>query len=323
MKVPFISVCMAVTCCIVSPNVRADGAPAPASVAGETQVKQSDVTGNLAALKVRLDKREADLHQEADKMKQLFKEGIVSRMATEQARKNWEAARMESERMAKQIADLTAPASATAIAQNPPGAIPLPPPPTTPAAVPAQQPSATPDIAAIARQIEATQKSIAEQQKSIGEVMDSIRQARMQIAAVKTKLDAIIADARRTKQRVHPLIAAADEYLNVPYRWGGTTSRGLDCSGLIYRALARLGIRVPHSAALLAQRGTPVSLLRLRPGDLLFFANTYKPGISHVGIYLGGDNFLHASSGAGRVTIGSLKDRYFVNHFAGARRIAK
>ena len=118
-----------------------------------------------------------------------------------------------------------------------------------------------------------------------------------------------------------PLLDVALSYQGVPYRWGGASRDGLDCSGLVVRAAIDLGQRLPHSAADLFRFGDPVNPGELLPGDLVFFANTYKPGISHVGISEGGSRFLAASSAAGRVTIGDLNRRYYREKYAGARRL--
>jgi cell wall-associated NlpC family hydrolase len=119
-----------------------------------------------------------------------------------------------------------------------------------------------------------------------------------------------------------PLLATAERYEGAPYRWGGATSDGLDCSGLVVRAALDLGWRLPHSAAELFQLGIPVSDADLQPGDLVFFANTYKPGISHVGIYKEESQFVQASSAAGRVTVGDLRRPYYRAKYAGARRLS-
>lgn len=127
--------------------------------------------------------------------------------------------------------------------------------------------------------------------------------------------------SRETSPATNPLLALALRYRGVPYRWGGISRGGLDCSGLVVRAAADAGRAVPHSAALLYRLSDPVPDGALLPGDLVFFQNTYKPGISHVGIYQGGSRFLAASSGAGRVTTGDLNSPYYRRKYAGAGRL--
>ncbi len=119
-----------------------------------------------------------------------------------------------------------------------------------------------------------------------------------------------------------PLLDLALSYRGVPYRWGGASRDGLDCSGLIVRAAADVGRLLPHSAARLHELAQPVPDGELRPGDLVFFANTYKPGISHVGIYRGGSQFLQASSATGQVSTGDLRSPYYRAKYAGAGRLA-
>jgi cell wall-associated NlpC family hydrolase len=119
-----------------------------------------------------------------------------------------------------------------------------------------------------------------------------------------------------------PLLDVALAYRGVPYRWGGASRDGLDCSGLVVRAALDLGRRLPHSAAELFRFGDPVTGDDLQPGDLVFFANTYKRGISHVGISEGGSRFLAASSAAGKVTVGDLNWPYYRDQYAGARRLS-
>ena len=84
--------------------------------------------------------------------------------------------------------------------------------------------------------------------------------------------------------------------IGTPYRYGGSTPRGFDCSGLVVYSYAKVGLTgLPHSAAALEQRVRPVSLTELAPGDLVFFQLEGKK-TSHVGIYVGGRAFVHAPS---------------------------
>ena len=119
------------------------------------------------------------------------------------------------------------------------------------------------------------------------------------------------------------LMAAVDEFLGVPYRWGGTTLEGMDCSAMT-RAIFRraYGLELPRTSGQMYRLGDRVGQSRnLRPGDLVFFRlSDSGPGISHVGVYVGGGRFAHASSSRGGV-IDELGSPYFARHFAGGRRL--
>jgi len=120
----------------------------------------------------------------------------------------------------------------------------------------------------------------------------------------------------------HELVDTARRYSGVRYRWAGMSSRGMDCSGLIARVLKAHGVRAPHNAAELFKLGKRVRFAELQPGDLLFF-KTSRRGISHVGMYIGDDRFIHASSGAGRVVTTSVYDPYYSKRLKGARRLGE
>jgi cell wall-associated NlpC family hydrolase len=96
----------------------------------------------------------------------------------------------------------------------------------------------------------------------------------------------------------------------------------MDCSGLVARVWADLKMKkIPRASSALYSSGKPVHLAELRPGDLVFFKNTYKHGISHVGVYAGNNKFVHASGHHKGVTITKLSDPYYQLHYAGARRL--
>lgn len=115
------------------------------------------------------------------------------------------------------------------------------------------------------------------------------------------------------------IISSAMDYMGVPYVFGGTTPYGFDCSGYVQYVFAHAGISLPRTADVQYEEGTPISTAELVPGDLVFFT-TYTYGASHVGIYVGDSNFIHASSSRG-VTISSLNESYYSTHYIGARRI--
>jgi peptidoglycan DL-endopeptidase CwlO len=113
----------------------------------------------------------------------------------------------------------------------------------------------------------------------------------------------------------HPEAATiAMKYLGIPYAWGGASPAGFDCSGLVMYVYAQLGILLPHYAAAQYGFGTPVSRDQLQPGDLVFF-----DGLSHVGIYIGGGQIVHAPQTGDVVKISSLSD--FGAGYVGARRL--
>jgi cell wall-associated NlpC family hydrolase len=111
------------------------------------------------------------------------------------------------------------------------------------------------------------------------------------------------------------VVGIAMGYLGVPYVWGGSTPRGFDCSGFVAYVFAQIGVSLPHSSYAMYGMGTPVSISELQPGDLVFFT-----GASHMGIYIGGGQFIHAPHTGDVVKISSLSG-YYSSNFAGARRI--
>ena len=111
------------------------------------------------------------------------------------------------------------------------------------------------------------------------------------------------------------VVGIAMRYLGVPYVWGGSTPRGFDCSGLVSYVFAQIGVSLPHSSYSQFGMGTAVSISELQPGDLVFFT-----GASHMGIYIGGGQFIHAPHTGDVVKISSLSG-YYSSNFAGGRRI--
>jgi cell wall-associated NlpC family hydrolase len=112
-----------------------------------------------------------------------------------------------------------------------------------------------------------------------------------------------------------PVVAFARRWLGVPYRWGGSTPAGFDCSGFTSYVWRRFGVRLPHNAAAQFSAGVPVPRSRLRPGDLLFFS-----GLGHVGLYVGSGRMIHSPQSGSSVEIVSLAKRYG-GRLVGARRV--
>jgi cell wall-associated NlpC family hydrolase len=109
-------------------------------------------------------------------------------------------------------------------------------------------------------------------------------------------------------------VRLARKQLGVPYRWGGSSPAGFDCSGLVSWVYARLGVGLPHNAAALYGVGRDVRLAAMRPGDLVFFS-----GLGHVGIYIGRGRMIHAPQSGRNVEIEALGSRS--SPPVGARRI--
>lgn len=115
------------------------------------------------------------------------------------------------------------------------------------------------------------------------------------------------------------IVNTAMQYLGVPYVWGGTSPSGFDCSGLVQYVCAKNGISVPRVAASQRGAGTYVSRENLQPGDLVFFS--HGGGISHVGIYVGNGNMIHAPQTGDVVKISSIETSYRISSYAGAVRV--
>ena len=119
------------------------------------------------------------------------------------------------------------------------------------------------------------------------------------------------------------MLNSINKYKGVPYKWGGDTMRGMDCSGFtmkVYEESARTTI--PHRAASQYKLGAKISRKKLKFGDLVFFRDIESKGVSHVGIYVGNDNFVHASLSKGVVT-SSMSQPYYKKRYVSARRLLR
>ena len=105
------------------------------------------------------------------------------------------------------------------------------------------------------------------------------------------------------------------------YVHGAAGNGAFDCSGLVMYVLGQHGIDISHDSREQFRRGTPVARDSLQAGDIVFFENTYRPGISHVGIYMGNNKFVHAANPRAGVRISDLDESYYSSRYAGARRM--
>jgi peptidoglycan DL-endopeptidase CwlO len=112
------------------------------------------------------------------------------------------------------------------------------------------------------------------------------------------------------------VVGIAMRFLGVPYRWGGASPSGFDCSGFVMYVYAQVGVSLPHNAAAQYSYGTAVSRDALAPGDLVFFN-----GLGHNGIYIGGGQFIHSPHTGDVVKISSLSDSWYAATWVGARRL--
>ena len=116
------------------------------------------------------------------------------------------------------------------------------------------------------------------------------------------------------------LVNTALQFLGVPYRDGGSSPAGFDCSGFVQYVFAQLGIVLPREVREQYRVGEEVGLSAVEPGDLVFF-QTVSRGASHVGLAIGRDQFVHAPSSRGVVRVERYTAQYWASRFVGARRV--
>ena len=119
------------------------------------------------------------------------------------------------------------------------------------------------------------------------------------------------------------VIDFAKKFLGTPYKWGGTTPAGFDCSGFVYYVYNSLGYKMPRMIADMNKQGVYVPKSQLQAGDIVIFQNTYASGLSHVGLYVGDGKFIHSPNSRSVVSYADLYSTYYTNHYYSARRVCE
>jgi cell wall-associated NlpC family hydrolase len=114
------------------------------------------------------------------------------------------------------------------------------------------------------------------------------------------------------------IVRTAERYRGVPYRYGGSTPQGFDCSCYVMYVYQQNGILLPRSVGGQYNAGMPIRLGRAEPGDLVFFRTSRKRRFSHVGIYMGDRQFIHAPRTGKKVSYADMRKPYWKKRYIGA-----
>lgn len=167
----------------------------------------------------------------------------------------------------------------------------------------------------VVAELETTRKAVEKQQA----IKDRERRDRRDRDRAQVEQN-VAAHGKKGRLNRYKLNASVDRYIGIPYRFGGDSERGIDCSAFTRRVYRDQGVELPRNSREQAQVGSAVSYNSVTTGDLIFFDASIQGRISHVGVYLGNNVFAHASSSKG-VTKSSLREKYYVKRFVKGGRI--
>lgn len=131
--------------------------------------------------------------------------------------------------------------------------------------------------------------------------------------------DSIVGE--QEKRMTGKVLSYAKDLVGIPYRFGGTTVRALDCSAFVQRVFRSIGIGIPRTAREQFKIGRNIDRDEISEGDLVFFKTRSRQYPSHVGIYIGDNQFIHTSRKERKVSIGNLNEPYYRKRFIGAKRL--
>ena len=117
------------------------------------------------------------------------------------------------------------------------------------------------------------------------------------------------------------VVSLATQLVGAPYAFGGASPSGFDCTGFVMWVYSQFGVSLPHNEAGQLNSGASVGADDLQPGDVVVFANTYRAGLSHAGIFIGDGKFVHAGDERQGVLVSNLWDSYWGPRFVGASRV--
>jgi len=138
----------------------------------------------------------------------------------------------------------------------------------------------------------------------------------------KEKKDKKGKDTQGASSSGREVVRVAQKYKGAKYTWGGASPKGFDCSGFTWYVYQKAtGMDITRGVEEQWQLGNSVGRGEWQPGDIVFFENTFERGLSHVGIYMSGVDFIHAENEQTGVVVSSLDSDYYSQHYAGARRL--